>query len=105
MSTITFILVCIAFIPLFYFLGNVFVSFFVFCDDRLGISFGCSTELSGDISLEQMPFWLWPMTVVFFLVETPIIFIMAQFKISYYIISLGKNPVAISKLFSLTFSF
>ena len=45
------------------------------------------------------------MTVVFFLVEAPIIFIMAQFKISYYILSFGKNPVAISKLFSLTFSF
>ena len=98
------ILLIIIGVILFIFLGNLIVSFFVFLDDELGINFGCSTDISGDISLEQMPFWLWPMTVVFFFLEIPIIFIMAQFKIAYYILSLGKSPIAIPKLFSLTFS-
>lgn len=96
----TIILIVIG-VVLFYFLGNVIVSFFVFLEDELGINFGCSTDISGDISLEQMPFWLWPMTVVFFFLEIPIIFIMAQFKISCYILLLGKNPITASKLFSL----
>ena len=86
---------------LFFLLGNVFVSLIVYFKDELDIDFGCSTDICSDISLEWMPFILWPFAVIFFFLEASIIFIIAQFKILCYILSLGKNPITASKLFSL----
>ena len=89
-------------VAIFFLLGSILVSLFVYIDDKFDIDLGCVTAISSDIAEGCMPFILWPFSIIFFFLKVPILFIVAQIRVCCYLLSLDKRPITVSKLFSLT---